>query len=510
MGCLFAQALTLSHAAVDSRRALQLAVQFVEEGRLDEAEREARQAISDPAALPVAYAVLGGVRLKQRQYPESIAFLEKALRLEPRLLGARLNLAQAYALSGRSAAAAASYRRVLELDANNAPARCALAKSEAAQGRYRQSLEFAQPVLDEMKQTPDGLLVLATDYMALGQRERAAELAAWPGFDTVPAEWPVKFALMLAKGGLAAPAAELLERVKQSHLPSYEIEFNLAGIRVLESNLDRAIQSYDAAIALQPDAVPALKQAALVAERRGELERSLSYWIRIKKLQPDDPETLYGFGKVCLKMDLLEDGEPALARAVALRPDEPLFTYALASARVGKKQFASAEVLLAKLLATRPRDPHLQYAMGAVLYLESKLGEAAQHLRESVRLQPRQATSYYYLGLVARDQGDPPQAIRLFTDVLSKYPDHALSYEALGILLFNDRRYQEAKVNLEKAVQLNPKSVKSNYQLGLLLSRLGEKEAAAQKFDLAKSLRQEDEATSRLQLRLLDPEQAKQ
>ena len=510
MGCWFALALTLSHAAVDSRRTLQLAVQLVEQGKLNEAEREARSALADLSAAPVAYAVLGGVRLKQGQYPASIVFLEKALHLEPRLLGARLNLAQAYALSGRSAAAAASYRRVLELDANNAPARCALATSEAAQGHYRNSLDFARPVLDEMKQTPDGLLVLATDFVGLGQRERAAELATWPGFDTLPIEWPVKFALVLAKGGLAAPAAELLERVKQIHPPAYEIEFNLAGIRLLEGNLDSALQNYDAALALRPESVPALKQAALVAERRGELERSLSYWVRVKKLQPDDAETLYGFGKVCLKMDLLEDGAPALARAVALKPDEPLFTYALASARVGKKQFASGEALLAKLLAKRPRDPHLQYALGAVLYLESKLGEAAAHLRESVRLEPLQTASYYYLGLVARDQGDAPQAIRLFADVLSKHPDHALSYEALGILLFNDRRYQEAKVNLDKAVELNPKSVKANYQLGLLLSRLGDKEAAAQKFDLAKSLRQEDEATSRLQLRLLDPEQAEQ
>jgi tetratricopeptide (TPR) repeat protein len=510
MVCWFALALTLCLAAVDSRESLQLAVLLVEQGKLVEAEREARRALADPAAVPVAYAVLGGVRLKQEQYAASIAFLEKALRLEPRLLGARLNLAQAFALSGKSAAAAASYRRVLELDANNAPARVALAASEAAQGRYRRSLDFAQPVLDEMKQTPDGLLVLATDLVALGQRERAAELATWPGFDTLPIEWPVKFALVLAKGGLAVPAAELLERVKQSRPPAYEIEFNLAGIRLIESDLDRALQSYDEALALRPDSIPALKQAALVAERRGELERSLSYWVRVKKLQPDDPETLYGFGKVCLKMDLLEDGEPALARAVLLKPEEPSFTYALASARIGKKQFASGEALLAKLLEKRPRDPHLQYALGAVLYLEGKLGEAAAHLRASVRLQPLQTASYYYLGLVARDQGDAPQAIRLFADVLSKHPDHALSYEALGILLFNERRYQEAKVNLEKAVELNPKSVKANYQLGLLLSRLGEKEAAAQKFDLAKSLRQEDEATSRLQLRLLDPEQVEQ
>jgi len=59
---------------------------------------------------------------------------------------------------------------------------------------------------------------------------------------------------------------------------------------------------------------------------------------------------------------------------------------------------------------------------------------------------------------------------------------------------------------LRTAVQLNPTSVKANYQLGLLLARLGKKEEADQRLAHAKTLRQEDEKSSRLQLRLLDPE----
>ncbi len=49
--------------------------------------------------------------------------------------------------------------------------------------------------------------------------------------------------------------------------------------------------------------------------------------------------------------------------------------------------------------------------------------------------------------------------------------------------------------------------MKANYQLGLLLARMGKKDEAEKQLALAKSLRQDDEATSRLQLRLLDPDQ---
>jgi tetratricopeptide (TPR) repeat protein len=497
-----------STASINSEEALQLATQLLQRGKLAQAEQQARLALSDPGSAPVAYAVLGALRLQQKKYTESISFLERALRLEPRLVGARLNLAQACELAGRpNAEALMAYKRVLDYDALNAIARQALAASEAEQGHYQQSLNLARPVLASLKQNPAGLFVLATDFVKQGDRHAAAALAEnWIKLADVPTEWSMRFALLLANAGCTSEATDVLEHAKQTARQSYELTFNLAGIWLLRGDLERALENYEAAAALKPDSIPAMCQAAEVAERRGELERSLSWWIRAKKLQPEKPEILFGFGRVSLKMDLLEDAEPALARAVELRPQDASYRYALASARVGKKQFESAELLLKDLVAKRPGDAQLHYALGAVFYLESKLDEAERELRQSVKLQPNQLASWYYLGVVSRDQGKNEDAVRIFQQVLHDHPSHAPSYEALGTVLIRMRRYPEAKVNLEKAVELNPKSVKASYQLGLLLNRMGEKEQAAKRLEMAKSMRQEDEATSRLQLRLLDPE----
>ncbi len=129
------------------------------------------------------------------------------------------------------------------------------------------------------------------------------------------------------------------------------------------------------------------------------------------------------------------------------------------------------------------------------------------HLRESVRLQPEQLAPYYYLALVARDQGRDVEAIQALETLLQRYPDHAPSCEALGSLLMSAQRYPEAEASLEKAVRLNPKSVKANYQLGLLLTRMGKKEEADKRLEIAKALRKDDAENSRLQLRLTDPDQ---
>ncbi len=90
--------------------------------------------------------------------------------------------------------------------------------------------------------------------------------------------------------------------------------------------------------------------------------------------------------------------------------------------------------------------------------------------------------------------------------LLGRHPDHAAASEVLGMLLMSAQRNDEAERHLRTAVRLNPKSVKANYQLGLLLARLGKKEEADRQLAHAKTLREEDEASSRLQLRLMDPD----
>jgi len=492
----------------DARQALEQAAELVQQGQLDQAEARARVALTDSGTRAAANSVLGTIRFQQKRLPESVAFFQEAIRLEPRLIGAHLTLGQIYSTQGKSDLAAKMYRQVVALDSGNVPARIFLASWEAASGHYRQSLEVARPVQKELKASPEGVLILSEDYLKTGDRGSAVELAkGWGNFANVPPELSTRFAVLLAKEGVLPEAIEILEQAKEDGTPSYDLTFNLAGVYALNNDAEHALENYDLALKIQADSVPALRQAATIAEKRGELERSLSYWMRVKKVQPQDPEILLGFGRVCLKMDLLEDAEPALTQAASLRPNDAAYQYALASVKVGKKQFEAAQSILEKLVEKKSDDSQFQYALGSVLYLEGKLAEAATHLSDSVRLQPQQLASYYYQALIARDQSRDSDAIQILQKLRQQYPDHAPSCELLGELLMAAHRYEEAETNLEKAVQLNPKSVKGNYQLGLLLSRMGKKQEADRQLALAKSLRTEDEATSRLQLRLLDPDQ---
>jgi len=67
----------------------------------EEAEEHLKRACELKPDLPDAFYTLGLTYLALKRYPESIASLEQAVRVDPRHVGARFNLANAYARAGR-------------------------------------------------------------------------------------------------------------------------------------------------------------------------------------------------------------------------------------------------------------------------------------------------------------------------------------------------------------------------------------------------------------------------
>ena len=294
------QSSAASRTAGASRDALQQAAFLVQQGRLDEAEKHAELALSNPATRGAAHSVLGAIRFQQQRLDESARLLQEAIRLEPRLIGAHLTLAEVHIAQGHPEPAVALFRRALELDPMNPTARFGLARSEAEKGNYQASLEIARPVLEAFKLFPEGLFVLATNYLKTKDRHAAVGIVDyWTRSTDIPQAWSIRLARMYAEEGLPSAAIDILERAKPLAPPSYELAFNLGGAYLLNGDAARALASYDDALRLQPESVEALRQAAAVAEQERELERSLSYWMRARQVAPDDPGILLGFGRVC-------------------------------------------------------------------------------------------------------------------------------------------------------------------------------------------------------------------
>jgi tetratricopeptide (TPR) repeat protein len=475
-------------------------------GQLDDAEREAKLALRDSSTRPAALAALGAIRIRQRRYTEAAQFLNQALQLNPGLVEARVGLAEVYAGTGKPAQARAALKRILAANPDNPQGCFALARLEAKSGNFDASLSAAQPVLDQLRHSAEGILLLAEDYAGLKQKDSLAGLVH--DWETAPDASPassVAFSAILSKSGLAAQALEVLEKAKSSGQVSYEMAVALGGLYFSNGDLSQAFESYEAALTLNPACIDCLLHLAKIATQQQDSEKALAYLIKAKRLQPENPEVLFEFGKACLELDLPDDAIPALQKAVALRPGNDSYAYVLGSANVAKKQYDAAGKLFQALLAKHPDDPILNYAMGSLLYLEVKLDEAAKYLHRSVELQPNQTAAYYYLGLIAEGKGEDDQALTTLRDVLQRDPNYALAYEAVGKILVKQRKYPEAQQALEKAVALNPESVNAHYQLGILWGRTGRQSDADKELEIVNQLNAQEAKRLGMRLHILSP-----
>jgi tetratricopeptide (TPR) repeat protein len=485
---------------------VQQSIELMNAGDLEGAEKEAKLALRDSSTRPIAWATLGAIRIRQKQYADAAEYLNTALRLQPDLVAARVNLGEVYALTGKRARARAVFRDILRAEPNNGEARFALARLESSSGNFRVSLSIAEPVLADLRQSPDGLLILAKDYAGLKQKDSLLALVPdWKGLPATSADSSTEFASLLLGSGLNQQAFEVLEKAKGSGEVSYAMALALANLYFSKGDLNGAFDSYEAALSLNPGCADCLLHLAKIATQQKDPEKALAYLIKAKQKQPGNAEILFEFGKACLELDLPDDAIPALQEAARSQPTNDSYAYVLASANVSKKQYEAAGKIFQVLLAKHPDDHILNYAMGSLLFLEVKLDDAAKYLHRSVELQPDQTAAYYYLGLVAEGKGQDGQAVTILKDVLQKDSNYGPAYEALGRILVKERKYSEAQQALERAVVLNPDSVKAHYQLGILWGRAGRQDDADKEFAIVKQLNADEEKRLGMRLRLLTP-----
>jgi Flp pilus assembly protein TadD len=273
-----------------------------------------------------------------------------------------------------------------------------------------------------------------------------------------------------------------------------------------QRNYPQALQVLEEALARKPDDVATLRALARVARASGNMEKALSHLIEARRLAPQSPAVLYDFGVTTLEMDLVLDALPVFEQLHRDYPREPAYLYGLAATHWKKGETAETTRLLNEYVTLQPRDPSGWYLLGAALLRQEQTSQANTALQKSLLLKVDPDTNYLFA--VSLDKlGNRQAAIKLFQEIAQTHPSHAAAHAALGTIYRETSRYAEARSELERAVALDANDLRANYQLGLVYTKLGEKEAAQKMFDRADDLRKRQHDQERVILKLIDPPQ---
>jgi tetratricopeptide (TPR) repeat protein len=100
-------------------------------------------------------------------------------------------------------------------------------------------------------------------------------------------------------------------------------------------------------------------------------------------------------------------------------------------------------------------------------------------LNKALELSPHNARALYYLALVERNQGRLDDAIADLREVTAQFPRSRDAHRELGFSLYQQRKYDEARVEYETLRSIDPDDLAAHYILSIVYRRLGMKEQAS-------------------------------
>ncbi len=151
-----------------------------------------------------------------------------------------------------------------------------------------------------------------------------------------------------------------------------------------------------------------------------------------------------------------------------------------------QKRYASAEPLFAHAASLDPKDPAARVFHGWCLYNLGRAREAREAFEAAVAIDARSADAHFALGLLDYDADDLTSAERQFTASIAlaarkgAKAGEAKARTRLADVHTRRGRLEEAKRELERAVQLNPDLYGAYFKLSRVLQRLGDSDGAAE------------------------------
>ena len=304
----------------DSREALQKAVALVQEGRLEEADQQAQLALSDPQHAPWLIPSWEPSASSRNAFLKASACSRRQSALILACLALSLALAEVYSVQGKPDVG--SWR--LPPRPRPGSIKC---RRTTRSGAFRDREGKLPAVAGIGAACTSGAEAIARWAVPAGGRLSPAPATgtrqpAWQGLDWARRSCPelvhqIRAAARRRRRQSRKPSTFWSES-KRLATPSYELAFNLAGLVPAEEDPVRALENYDLALTLNPQSVPALRQAAGIAESSGELERSLSYWIRREKRRTRQSGNSAGFWA-----GLPEDGSSGRCRTSSDPSSQP-------------------------------------------------------------------------------------------------------------------------------------------------------------------------------------------
>jgi tetratricopeptide (TPR) repeat protein len=342
-----------SGAVVDIAQLLQAGAEALNAGRLDEAERDFRQVVAANPQVGGAYANLGVVYMKRKQWAKALEFLRKAEHLMPQVAGIRLNIGLAYYKQNDFLKAIPPFESVVRDQPDALQPRYLLGLCYFFAERWADAADTLEPLWAQESGQLSYLYVLSIAAHRAGKKELDDKATA-----------------QLIKAGEGSPEFHLF--MGKAHLN--------------REQYDLALADFQAAAQANPTLTFVHFNLGLTYLKMQAYEHSRDEFLKDASIEPDLALNYDELGDVYSLMQQDSDAEKSYREA--LRRDPRLVNSYVGLAKVYQRQEKYQRALSAIDSAAKlePGRTDVHYLRGQVLIHMGRKDEGKKELEASVRI----------------------------------------------------------------------------------------------------------------------------
>ena len=344
-----------------------------------------------------------------------------------------------------------------------------------------------------------------------GEDLQAATLAAQRWIELDPSRVEARqviAAIYIRQDKIQEAFSYIDDLIETSDLEDEQLFPPLLGILAREKNANTVLAVSLLIAQKNPDRAYAQYLHGMLSAQNGRAEAALEYLDRSIALQ--EIEGVHATrAKILLSLGRSDEAVVSLNKAVENNPDDQALRLTYARLLVDIKEYEQARIQFEKLHMDSPQDAELLYTLGLLSHESQRLDDAEKYMMMLVDLKQREGEAQYYLGRIFENRKQYDVAIDWYEKVhvgdykfdaqlriadmlgLSGRTDEAVEhldailkgsqsdgslvriYIAKGELLRAARRYEEAMLVFNTALEIVPGNSDLLYSRALVAERLG-------------------------------------
>ncbi|HAX78019.1 MAG TPA: hypothetical protein DCY88_19905 [Cyanobacteria bacterium UBA11372] len=229
---------------------------------------------------------------------------------------------------------------------------------------------------------------------------------------------------------------------------------NILNIQGELENIDRAI---------------ALGNLANIFEKQGKLDAALEYYQQALKIKPDAAEVHYNLGNVLHLQGKLDAAIESYQQALKIKPEIAQAHHNLGNVFLQQGKLDAAIESYQQALKLKPDYAQAHHNLGNVFLQQGKLDAAVESYQQALNIQPNYA-AYHKLGNALKLQGKLEAAIKSYEQSISLNPNYVEVHQNLGNTLYEQGKLEAAIESYQQALRLNPDFAPAKF--GIVIGQL--------------------------------------